>query len=427
MRHSNTTPSAMGTAVVARQPICDNNQRTFAYELLYRKPNMETAVVDNPEAATAQVILHSFTDIGLDRMAGKANAFINVSRDFILGDYCRSLPRERVVIEILEDTVPDAALLSAVGDLTREGYTFALDDYSFEDHMRPLIPYCKYVKVDARLSSPDLIKERIGSIKEMPIKLLAEKVESADEFAFFKNMGFDYFQGFFFSRPLAFSSNKIPRNRATLCQLLAKLHDPETDTRQIERAVSEDLSLSYQLLRYINSAALAMPRKIESVGHAVRMVGINHIRLLASLMMLANVEDKPQELLTTSLIRARMCENIARQHNFANPDAYFTVGLFSVLDVFLDCRLEEALKHLPLSDAICNALLHRKGSMGDVLHRVVRYEAGDWAALDDIQADYGVLSRAYYNALEFGQDLLQQIRTVAQSRPAGLRPASTLA
>jgi EAL and modified HD-GYP domain-containing signal transduction protein len=412
-KDNSALPLPHSKAVVARQPICDREQNTFAYELLFRTTDEATTTIDNPDRATAQVIVNSFMEIGLDRMAGRSTAFINVTKEFILENYCRSLPKDRVVFEILEDTQPDAELLRAVDALTKEGYIFALDDYTFEDRMQPLLPYCRYIKVDARQLTPETVAAKVGSLKRFPVKLLAEKLETADEFDFYKQHGFEYFQGFFFCKPRVFSSPRLSRNRVAVCRLLTKLHQPDVTTHDIEAAVSEDLTLSYQLLRYINSAAIALPKQIESIGHAVRLVGIDHIRLLASLMMLASVDEKPQELLTTSLVRARMCELVAQQYNYPNTNGYFTVGLFSTLDAFLDCHLDEALKLLPLSDSIRDALLDNRGTLGTVLKRVMSYETGDWAALDELHADSAPLGRAYLRALEFGENLVQQITSIS--------------
>lgn len=409
-------------AVVARHPICDRDQNTFAYELLFRQPGETCATIDNADRATAQVIVNSFMEIGLDRMAGNSTAFINVTREFILENYCRSLPKDRVVFEILEDTHVDTALLYAVHKLTQDGYVFALDDYTFEERMLPLLPYCRYIKVDARQTRLDVVANKVGALRKFPVKLLAEKVETAVEFDFFKEEGFEYFQGFFFCKPRIFSSARISRNRVAVCRLLAKLHQPDVNTHEIEAIVSEDLSLSYQLLRYINSAAIALPKQIESIGHAVRLVGTDQIRLLASLMMLASVDEKPQELLTISLVRARMCELVAQQYNYPNANAYFTVGLFSTLDAFLDCSLDEALKLLPLSDGIRGALLAHEGKLGEVLKRVQVYETGDWAALDELRADPAPLGRAYLRAVEFCENLMQQINAISGSNTVS-RPA----
>ena len=418
----NKAPAAShGKAVVARHPICDRDQNTFAYELLFRKPEETFATIDNADRATAQVIVNSFMEIGLDRMAGKSTAFINVTREFILENYCRSLPKDRVVFEILEDTHVDADLLTAVDKLTQDGYVFALDDYAFEERMQPLLPYCRFIKVDARQTQLDVVANKIGALRQFPVKLLAEKVETVVEFDFYKEEGFEYFQGFFFCKPRIFSSARISRNRVAVCRLLAKLHQPDVNTHDIEAIVSEDLSLTYQLLRFINSAAIALPKQIESIGHAVRLVGTDQIKLLASLMMLASVDEKPQELLTTSLVRARMCELVAQQYNYPNANAHFTVGLFSTLDAFLDCRLDEALKLLPLSDAIRGALLSYEGQLGSVLKRVLSYETGDWKALDGLRADPAPLGHAYLRAVEFCENLMQQINAIANpgmiSRP----------
>ena len=405
------------TAIVARQPICDRGQNTFAYELLYRRPGETTAIIDNPEQATAEVIVNSFIEIGLERMAGEATAFINVTRGFILGNHCRSLPSNRVVFEILEGTEPDPVLLNELAALTRDGYTFALDDYAFEDRMEAFLPYCRYVKVDVQKTSREVVDQRIDGLRQLPVKLVAEKVETRDDFVFYKNHGFEYFQGYFYCRPKLFSSAKISRNRVAVSHLLAKLHEKEVRTHEIEKIVSEDLSLSYQLLRYINSSAFSLPQQIESIGHAVRMVGIDHIRRIASLMMLAGVDDKPSELLRTSLMRAKMCELIARRQNYPNPDVHFSVGMFSTLDAFLDCSLPEALAQLPLSNQVCRALLHHEGQLGSVLNYVLTYETGNWAALDQLHADTAPLADAYWQALEFGEGTLRQIAALAGKRP----------
>ena len=185
-------PDPFGAAVVARQAICDRAQNTFAYELLYRKPGDESAVIDDQDRATAEVIVNSFMEIGLERMAGRAVAFINVTRDFIVGNHCRALPAGRVVFEILEDTPIDLELLNAVNALTRDGYVFALDDYTFEERVKPLLPYVRYIKVDARQLPPELVGQRIEELRQFPVELLAEKVETPDEFAFYQSSN-DFF------------------------------------------------------------------------------------------------------------------------------------------------------------------------------------------------------------------------------------------
>ncbi len=421
-----STIDPLETAVVARQPICDRAHNTFGYELLYRNSRENSAVIDDQERTTAEVIVNAFMEIGLERMVGNATAFINVTREFILGNHCRALPPGRVVFEILENTEIDLPLINAVNALARDGYAFAMDDYTFEERVKPLLPYCRYVKVDVRQSPPEVVTRRIAELREFPVRLLAEKVETPEELAFYRDLGFEYFQGYFYCKPRLFSTARMPRNRVAISQLLAKFHKPDVRSRDIEKIVCEDLSLSYQLLRYINSAAFSLPRQIESIGHAVRMVGTDHIRRLATLMMLAGMDDKPRELVTTSLVRAKMCELLAQRLNYSNPETHFTVGMFSTLDAFLDCSLREALTQLPLTNEIRDALLHHDGELGLVLERVLTYETGDWSALDALRADTAPLAQAYWRAMEFTENLIRQIGGIS-SKPASGSAAIRLA
>jgi EAL and modified HD-GYP domain-containing signal transduction protein len=343
-------------------------------------------------------------EIGLDRMVGPSLAFINVTPEFILSDYCRSMPRDRVVFEILEDTIPGTRLIEAVRQLSQEHYRFALDDFAFESARLPLLPFCSFVKVDLSLADRNMIANGLGDLKQSPVKLLAEKVETFEEFDFCKAAGFDYFQGYFFCRPRILSVSRIPPNRVSICRLLSRLQHPDIKSHDIETIVEEDLSLSYRLLRYINSACIAIPRKIDSISHAVRLVGLDHIKLLASLIMLTSLDDKPRELLTVSLVRARMCSLLAEKFRLRNTDAFFTVGLFSTLDAFLDCPMEEALRMLPLSDEIRQALLTRTGPLGPIFHSVLAYERGQWDAVrSGLESE--IITEVYLSALEWAQNL----------------------
>ncbi len=354
--------------LVARQPICASNQKTLGYELLFRNSLENRAIIGDPDLATAQVIVNSFMEIGLDKIVGSSLAFINVTREFIIGNNCQSLPTDRVVLEILEDTVPDLELINALTALSALGYRFALDDFDFGPQTRPLIPFCDYVKVDLRAVQRGHVEGELRSLGN--VKLLAEKVETLEEYDFCRRVGFDYFQGYFFCRPHIMYGTKIPTDKISLFRLLAKLRDPEVSPRDLETIFSEDISLR----RYINSAHVGLTKKVESVAHAVRMVGTEHIRRLASLIMLTSVDDKPRELIVLSLVRAKMCELLAKRMGLSNSDAFFTVGLFSTLEAFLDCSMTEALDKLPLSDEIKIALIDGFGPLGEVLGFVLAYE-----------------------------------------------------
>lgn len=402
-----TRNGSQATALVARQPICEASQHTFGYELLFRNSDStNTASVSNPDRATAQVIVNSFLEIGFEKMVGSSPAFINVTEHFILAGYCRSLPKDRVVFEILEDTVPNQTLMEALRQLTDAGYRFALDDYTFQPQMASLFPFCSFLKVDLRRVERERLASELSSLRRRSFKLLAEKVETIGEFEFCKEAGFHYFQGYFFCRPRILSSAAVPPNRVAICRLLAKLQQPEISTHEVEAIVGEDLSLSYRLLRYINSASVALNKIVQSINHAVRLVGTEQIRLLASLIMLTSLDDKPRELITTSLIRAKMCELLASRLGHRMTESFFTVGLFSTLDAFLDCSMSQALEMLPLADDIRDALLARKGEAGRVLQFVQSYEQADWDAGPLNAVDSFFLRDAYMRSVAWADSLV---------------------
>jgi EAL and modified HD-GYP domain-containing signal transduction protein len=411
IRHKMHSEAAIPQVLVARQPICDANGRTFGYELLYRSSMANHANVRNGEEATARVVLDAFMEFGMDRMVGNTVAFINVTRDFIVGEFCRALPRDRVVLEVLENTVADSDTIRELSALSNAGYKIALDDFVFQENSIALLPISNFVKVDLRNISQSSLDERLYSLRRFNVRLLAEKVETYEEFEFCRQRGFDYFQGHFFARPNIMAQRKVPMNRVAIFRLLAKLCDPNVGPSEVVSIIGEDLALSYKLLRYINSAWMSLPRKIDSITHAVRLIGTERIRTLANLIMLSGMDEKPSELMTMSMIRAKMCESVALALDRRDKEVCFTVGLLSILDAFLDCTMEEALAMLPLSDHIRAALLTQEGEPGTILKGVLLYEKGDWAALDSTGIRAEILRDAYLQSVEWSQTLINSFPT----------------
>jgi EAL and modified HD-GYP domain-containing signal transduction protein len=399
-------PADIYRAIVARQPICDRQQRTIGYELLFRDLGTEQCVFGDADEATSRVIFNFIVEIGLDRLVGPSKAFINFTREFMMGMNSGLLPRDRVVLEILEDSIPDPEFLGALGELKARGFHFAIDDFKFQEQLTPFLPYCSFIKVDLQAVDRDRLMRELPAMRALSAKLLAEKVETQDEFEFCLEKGFDYFQGFYFCKPKIISATTMPANRLTVCRLLAKLHQPDVTIQEVESLVGEDPSLSYRILRYINSAAIAMPRKIESIRQAVRMVGLDHIRTLSSLVLLFSLDDKPKELIKTSIIRARMCQLLGEGPTH-DHGAYFTMGLFSTLDAFLNCSMQNALDHLPLSDEIREALLHGEGPLGHTLSAVLAFEQAEWESLDDLGIEPERVANACFDAVTWGEDLLR--------------------
>lgn len=387
-------------AFVARLPICERNQNTFAYELLFR----------NSDGKSASAAPHSnaYFEIGLNGMVGSSTAFINVSRDFIMADHCRSLPNDRVVFEIPKTTVPDFEFMQRMTTLRAAGYRFALDNFQFEDEVWPLVPQCSFIKVNLKGIDAQTICSGMALLRELPSILIAENVEDREDYESCIDAGFQYFQGHFFCKPNSLPGGNAPVNRVATFRLVAKLQEPQISIKEIGAIVQQDLSLSYQLLRYINSANLGLSRTIESIDHAVRLVGVEQIRVMATLLMLGNFDDKPSELLTTSLVRARMCELLGKRLGHRGTDAFFSVGLFSVLDAFLDCPMEKALQLLPFNDNIRNALLSYDGPFGYVLKCVLAYERGDWETLASLNSN-NTLGHIYLESLHWSDRLVERM------------------
>jgi len=307
-------------------------------------------------------------------------------------------------MEVLEDVPVDAELIEAVRRLSALGYTIALDDFIYHDRLQPLVEIADIIKVDVLALDRAAVQEHVAILSQHKVKLLAEKVETQDEFKYCRDLGFDYFQGYFFCRPEVIKGQRMPANRLVTLQLLAKLQDPEVDFRELEEIVSRDVSLSYKLLRIINSAFYSLPRKVDSLGRALFMLGTRSITTWVSLIILAGIDDKPHELMVTAMMRAKMCELIAQALGQASKDTFFTVGLFSALEALLDSPMEEILHSLPLSDTITAALLSYEGLLGAALCCVLAYERGDWHEVHCPGLDRAAITDAYLQAIAWATE-----------------------
>jgi EAL and modified HD-GYP domain-containing signal transduction protein len=284
-----------------------------------------------------------------------------------------------VVLEILEDVVVDQALVEAVAEYVAAGYRIALDDFEYDDTWKPLLQLAHIVKLDVIALSMESIREHVALLAEFNLQLLAEKVESDAEFQALRELGFTYFQGYFFAKPCVLSGTRVPANKLTMLNLLAKLQDPEAEMKEIADLVALDASISYRLMKFMNSAFLSLPETVESVQRGVVYLGQTAVKRWVALIVLSSVSDKPSELTSTVLVRARMTELICARAPQCNPDIGFTVGLFSALDAFMDRPLPELLSELPLSPTIASALLEGDGPEGEALQCVLAYKKGEWA------------------------------------------------
>jgi EAL and modified HD-GYP domain-containing signal transduction protein len=399
----------MEKAFVVRQPIYRGDLTLFAYELLFRNNELNNAAFTNGDQATAQVLLDTFMEIGLDRVVGPNLAFVNVTRNFLLSDYCSLLPKDRLVIQLPGDTIPDAPLLDSVSRFSKEGYLIALDNFRYSEWLRPLLAHIDIVKFDIQAVDKEVIGKQIELLRQFELRLSANNVETQEDFEYCKGLGFDYYQGSFICKPQTVSEDKIPANRMAALRLLAKLQDPKLTTDQLAECVAQDVALSYKLIRYVNSAMHALPREVASIRHAIVLVGTRRISNWAGLILYGQMDDKPSELMTTAIVRARMCQELALSSKQNNAEQFFTVGLFSVLDALLGRSMADALELLPLAQDLKDALVHHQGLLGSALHCVMAYERGDWdqAQCGDITQE--TIYDCYVNALEWTRRTMQEL------------------
>ncbi len=386
---------------LARQPIFSRTLRVHGYELLFRRDNATTAGVTDGDAATSSVILNAFAEIGLDRITGDRPAFLNLTRRFLIEEPIPFPPR-RVVLEVLEDIVPDSELKEALRRLAQRGYRIALDDFVFEHGPKELLPLVDIVKVDIEGMKPQAIVEHARELRDRGVpKLLAEKVETREIMELCRSAGFDYFQGFFLCRPSTLRRRTIPSNRLALLQLIATLHRPDLEPREVEEIIGRDLSLSYKLLRYLSSPIFPTRRRVDSILTAVIYLGKRELTNWATLLAMSGAHDQPQALMVNVLIRARMCESLTIRNHLGDPITAFMTGMFSAVDAILDAPLHEIVGQLPLSREIVEALLHRRGRYGVILRCALAQEEGDWQTLEALDFPRAEVTAVYLEAIQW--------------------------
>jgi c-di-GMP phosphodiesterase len=394
-------PGAADAAVVrvARQPILDRSAGLIGYELLFRAPRAETADVLDDREATATVIVDGLLDVGLLDLVGENLAYLNVSREFLLTVRPLPLPAANVVLELLEDQIVDDALLEVLEELVEQGFTIALDDFRLTPETEQLLKYAQIVKVDVLEHSGERLEQLVTHLRERDprLTLLAEKVETREEFEDCRELGFQAFQGNFFARPARVEQHRLPSQGLTALGAMADLTATE-DVDELHRVITRDAGLSMRLLRYANSAYLSLPRRVGSVQEALVWLGANTVRRFALMVALANARDVPDVLLVTALVRARMCQQLSGAGESTAGDSYFTVGLFSVADALANAPMQHVIEQLPFRDDIAAALLHGSGELGELLSEVMSYQRGEFGAAGELIRRRPEIERVYREA-----------------------------
>jgi c-di-GMP-related signal transduction protein len=388
---------------VARQAIFDRKRQVYAYELLYRS-NGAINQFDGTEAgdATQQVISGALLSIGLENILGGKKAFLNFDHRLLNAGMHLNLPRKVIVIEILETVIPTADLIALCRSIHHQGYSIALDDFVSQPEFEPLTHIAELIKVDLRSTAKEEQKRLLRTYQPRGIKMLAEKVETYDEFEWALRAGYDFFQGYFFSRPVIVRGRQIPALTTTCLRLLRETQRTDLDFVRLEALIREDVSLTFRMLRYANSALFGPASRIRSIGKALTVIGEDATRrwvALATLPMLAT--NKPGEVVTLSIVRARFCERLAQLSMFVQHDEAFLMGMFSMIDALVDLPLDEALCELDLGADITEALLGTataQNALTTIYQLTRRYEVGDWDETERLARDLGVSSSAIGSA-----------------------------
>lgn len=397
---------------IARQPIFDRQKRLFAYEVLYRSSMENTfpAQMDGNEATHA-VLAHVLFNIGLDTITGNRKALINFTEHHLLTKTPLQLPRERCIIEILESVQPTPSILEVCQELNDEGYLLALDDFDFNDELEPLVPLVRIIKVDFQAVERSRLREQMDQWRSgRTITWLAEKIETEEEFQLALSLGFDYFQGHFLDKPQVLKNKTIDASQIILLNLLAEVCRPTINMRRIESLVAPDVSLSYKLLRYINSVYYSLVRKIESVSYALTYLGEFGVRQFISMAAASEISrGKPSELMRLSMVRAQQCQLLAQSRGQEDDiSQLYLLGLFSLLDSMLDVPMAELITKLPLSDELKLALTEQTGRLAPYLLATIAYERGNFQACADhlhvLQIPPATMITTYLQALAWADE-----------------------
>lgn len=391
---------------MARQPILDAAGDLFGYELLFRDMGEAEAVFENGNIATARVLTHSLIDIGLDTLTGDRPAFVNMPEDFLSGELTVPLDPRQVVLEVMENVDASPEVLNGIAQMRETGFRVCLSHSATNTTLYDLLDYADMVKIDVLDADPKALRAEVENLRERQITcLIASRVETHVMQKLCEELGFDYFQGFYFAEPEIVHGKQIPSNELTLLQLMSKSWQPDVDLGEIEDLITQDVSLSYKLLRFINSAAFVTRREIDTIHGAVVVLGIRHLARWISMLTVSSLDQSGTALTELALVRGRMCELVAlaRGEKHDAP-TYFTAGLLSTLDALLGMPMAETLDLLPLSDDLNNALLAREGPVGETLASVIAYEQGQWG-----NAEAQLLTDAYLDAVSWTRQMQASI------------------
>lgn len=393
---------------VARQPILTSDEKTFGYELLFRDGVEDYFCSPDSEAASRNTLDTSLL-MGLDVLSDGRRAFINCTRDVLLKDYITLLPPAQTGVEVLETVPPDDLVIAACQRLKAAGYLIVLDDFEVNDPRERLVNFADIIKVDVRATPSDAAAAMVKQYGPKRCQLLAEKVETRDEFLKAKNAGFVYFQGYFFRRPELMQAREIPANRANYLRLLQAISRPELDPRELESAIKGEASLCYRLLRYLNSPVFGLSREVKSIRHALAILGEREVRRWLRLVVtLSATQNKPSDLVLSALVRARFGELLAPKIKHGESDL-FLVGLLSLMDAILEVQMGVVLEGISLDKETRAVLLGEKSILSEFYRLMLAQESGDWGIVastnSELHLSDSFVAESHWKAMQWAREM----------------------
>lgn len=396
---------------IGRQPVVDAQQKIMGYELLFRSNAEEnSAHFSDDFSAGAQVLINTLSNMGTGWLLGDKIAFLNVNTEMLNSEFMELLPAQRIVLEIQGELSPTPALLERMQALKALGFNFALHSSQVSLDNEALIKLASYVKVDLLQVPKDKLGDLALSLKRYPLKIVAEKVETLAEFKCCKDFKFDYFQGYYFAHPEILTAKVINPSHALVLDILNKVRS-NVDIDEIERGFKRDVALSFKLLRYINSVGFGLSCEIQSIRHALSILGYQQLyRWLTLLVVTTNENGTPSALMKTAITRGRLTELLGHELvDKGERDNLFIVGIFSLLDAMLEMPMDKVLEKLTLPENISDALLHREGIYGPFLALAEACESADIQGIIDLAAslaiDPNAVNEAHLKALAWVEEL----------------------
>lgn len=402
-------------AFIARQPILDRDKEVFAYELFFRDGKNNCYPDVERDEATTKLIAKNYQTLNLDDISCNKKSFINFQSETLMSGLPASLDPENVVVELVTGRNEDSSLLDVCKHVKNMGYQIALEDRRLKPSWDDFIPYVDLLKVNSNHDNLDFFGKNVNRFIDANVQLIADKVETQESFNIFKDMGFDYFQGYFFVRPISVSNKNLPTSKLTLVELMGASSSESFDIESINTVIEHDVGLSYMLLRFINNPTINKRYKITSLRHALNYMGEVEIKKFIALLALANLsDDKPLELLHLSLVRGRFCDLVGTEKNIgSNPPTAFLVGLFSMLDALLDQEMEVLIEKLPLVDEVKEALCGGQNELSIYLMLVKAFESGNWLKVIRIskmlEIDQKLLHSLFNEAILWGNGVRRSI------------------